>query len=486
MFSNAHLYDLEAISKTLADKEKQKSVLDTEQQHLASQVASSKNDLEKVKKELTDFKNTLTDLEIEKQNEADLIKQINSEKETLKNIQNQNESLLSEIKKNDAKLKEYNLNEEQVKQTKAELQQLKVQVIETNDEILNQSFGFYEPRYDFENSEEYQEKLKVIRQKQKDMAKSKDAVDYSENITLDGSLQKGKALTNDNIRLAIRAFNSECDSAIAKVKFNNVASCEKRINAAFKAINKANVRNAVQIKDKYRALKYDELYLAYEYEQKKEEEKQEQRELKERMREEAKVQREIEREKQKIEKEQQHFANELNRLKEEVAAADEDSKLSLLSKIEEIKNDIDALEKDKEDVFNREQNTRAGYVYIISNIGSFGDDVYKIGLTRRLDPTERVRELGDASVPFPFDIHATIFSDDAPTLETALHRTFDDRRLNKVNNRKEFFHVSLGEIKAVVEKNHNKTVEYTKLAEAQEYRQSLAIYKKESTVQNVG
>jgi len=134
--------------------------------------------------------------------------------------------------------------------------------------------------------------------------------------------------------------------------------------------------------------------------------------------------------------------------------------------------------KNKEDVLYRVQNTRAGYVYIISNIGSFGENVFKIGMTRRLEPMDRVKELGDASVPFTFDVHGMIFSEDAPALENALHKAFTERRLNRVNERKEFFRVDLKEIENVVKKNHNKTVEFTKLAEAEEYRKSVQIEKK--------
>ncbi|WP_081791772.1 DUF4041 domain-containing protein [Sporolactobacillus terrae] len=483
MFKEAGLFELESVSKNIDNKQKLLDKLEKDRMSLTSNISEKEKNLSEIQKNIKSITDTLKNLESEKKDEIKIIKQINAEKEQLEKLKKENRTLLDQIDENEKTLHSFNLAQEEIESSKIQLDELKKQIIETNDEILNQSFGFYEPRYKFENSEQYQEKLKEIRHKQKDMARSKVAVTYSDEITLDGSIQKGRAFTNDNIRLALRAFNSECDSSIAKVKFNNVPSCEKRINAAFKAINKANVRNTVQIKDEYKALKYDELYLAYEYEQKKEEEKEEQRRLKEQMREEAKVQKEIEREKKKIEKEEKHFNQELERLRNEAQSAEGESKLNLINKIEELETEVQELAKDKENVFNREKNTRAGYVYIISNIGSFGEDVYKIGLTRRLDPTERVKELGDASVPFSFDIHATIFSDDAPGLEAALHRTFDDRRLNKINTRKEFFRVTLAEIKAVVEKNHNKTVEYTKLAEAQEYRQSLAIEKKQKAEQ---
>ena len=146
-----------------------------------------------------------------------------------------------------------------------------------------------------------------------------------------------------------------------------------------------------------------------------------------------------------------------------------------VDKIKELEEKLKEVEKSKEDVLNREQNTRAGFVYIISNIGSFGENVYKIGMTRRLQPMDRINELGSASVPFEFDVHAMIFSEDAPTLENALHKHFENCKVNKVNPRKEFFRVSLDEVEQVVKENYNGTVEFTKIAEAYQYRESLRL-----------
>ena len=156
----------------------------------------------------------------------------------------------------------------------------------------------------------------------------------------------------------------------------------------------------------------------------------------------------------------------------------------LLEKKSKLEADIADTQKAISDVDYREANKRAGYVYVISNIGAFGEDVYKIGMTRRLDPMDRVNELGDASVPFCFDVHALIFSEDAPALETALHNAFEDKKVNKINQRREFFHVTLDEIKEVVHKNFDKTVEWTDVPEAEQYRQSLVMGKTE--VVNVG
>ena len=136
---------------------------------------------------------------------------------------------------------------------------------------------------------------------------------------------------------------------------------------------------------------------------------------------------------------------------------------------------LDKIDKEFKDVDYREANQRAGYVYVISNIGAFGENVYKIGMTRRLDPQDRVDELGDASVPFDFDVHAMIFSDDAPRLEAALHNAFADRKLNFVNQRREFFRVSLDEIKKVVKENYDRSVEFVELAPAEQYRESIKL-----------
>ena len=144
--------------------------------------------------------------------------------------------------------------------------------------------------------------------------------------------------------------------------------------------------------------------------------------------------------------------------------------LDLLNKKSELEDKLSDIDKALTDIDYRQANMKAGYVYVISNIGAFGENVYKIGMTRRLDPQERVDELGDASVPFRFDVHAMIFSDDAPALETALHHAFEDKKLNMVNQRREFFNVTLDEIKKVVQENYDKTVEFVDIPDAEQYR----------------
>lgn len=190
------------------------------------------------------------------------------------------------------------------------------------------------------------------------------------------------------------------------------------------------------------------------------------------MREEAKLAKEIEEARKKLEKEQKHYQNALKKINEQLASASEEDRAAIEDKKHELEQQLSKIDQEFKAVDYREANQRAGYVYIISNIGAFGENVYKIGMTRRLDPMDRIDELGDASVPFDFDVHAMIFSDDAPRLEAALHNAFADRKLNFVNQRREFFNVSLNEIKKVVKANYGRSVEFIDIAPAEQYRQS--------------
>ena len=228
-----------------------------------------------------------------------------------------------------------------------------------------------------------------------------------------------------------------------------------------------------------------ELSLVYAYMLKVDEEREQKKAIREQMIEEEKVRREIEREKQKIEKEETQFSNEVKKLMGYMQKAKDDVEKQLyIDKIQELEEKLKALASDKENVLEREQNTRAGFVYIISNIGSFGESIFKIGMTRRLDPMDRISELSSASVPFPFDVHALIFSEDAPALETLLHHHFQKRQVNKVNPRKEFFKVDLEEIKKLVLENHNATVQFVDVPDAAEYRETLRIEQSPDLIQD--
>lgn len=366
-----------------------------------------------------------------------------------------------------------------VEKIKDEIKQKQSELVQLNDEVLFQSFGLYKPQYDFCNSEEYKNRLEIIRQKQKDMIRADTAVTGSTDWSVNGDKRKGQKMVNDMKKLLLRAFNGECDELVSKVKYNNFDSYKKRINTSYEAISKLGKIMSVSITPTYLKFKLDELTLAFEYAQKKQEEKEAQKALREQMREEARLQKEIEEQRKKLEKEQNHYANALERINVQLQSDPDNS--DLIAKKQELEAQALDIEKAIKDVDYREANKRAGYVYVISNIGAFGENVYKIGMTRRLDPMDRVDELGDASVPFNFDVHAMIFTDDAPTLEAALHRAFEDRKLNMVNQRREFFNVTLDEIKAVVRANYDKTVEFVDIPSAEQYRVSLKM-KQNNTV----
>ena len=290
-------------------------------------------------------------------------------------------------------------------------------------------------------------------------------------------------MVNDTQKLLLRAFNTECDELIGKVKFNNIESVEKRIRTSRETISKLGSTMAIQISARYLDLKIRELHLAYEYAVKKQEEKEELKRIRAEQREQAKLEKEIETARKKLEKEQSHCKNELARmLKQDTASMSAEERAAFDAKKSELESQLGEIAKGIADVDYRAANQKAGYVYVMSNIGSFGENIYKIGMTRRLDPMDRVDELGDASVPFNFDVHALIFSEDAPALEAALHKAFENRKVNMVNTRREFFNVTLEEIKDVIKANFDKTVEFTETAAAEQYRESL-LMKKSVTMQ---
>lgn len=366
--------------------------------------------------------------------------------------------------------------QQEVEGLENQIAKAKDSLLVASDDVEMESFGLYLPRFEFAKSDDYKERLASCRARQKQMVRDKEAVLAQEGWSVNGSASEGKKLITDMSKLFLRAFNNECDIAINDVKFSNMDKSRERILKAFEDINGLGRVNNMTLSFQYRQLKLDELALAYEYQCKKQEEKEALRALREQQREEAKVAKEIAEARKEAEKERKHYLQALEKLRQQVAeAATEEDRQALTAKQDDLINHLDELNQKMEDIDYRQENQRAGYVYVISNIGSFGEDVYKIGMTRRLDPMERVYELGDASVPFMFDVHAMIFSDDAPKLEAALHQAFADKRVNAVNARREYFRVSLEEIKQVVRENHDKTVEFVDTPDAQQYRESLLI-----------
>ena len=275
----------------------------------------------------------------------------------------------------------------------------------------------------------------------------------------------------------MRAFNGECNSLITKVKWNNVSQMQERIRKSFEAINKLGKSSTIAIEYEYLDLKIKELTLEHEFQTKRQREKEELREIQAQIREEEKVKREFEKAQKDAEKEEKNYQSALDKARKEIAEVTGEKQNKLQAQIEKLEQELKKAQEKKERAMSMAQQTKRGHVYIISNIGSFGENVYKIGMTRRLEPTDRVKELGDASVPFKFDIHAMIYSEEAPTLETELHKAFENKKVNMLNYRKEFFNVSLSEIENQIKETGIKA-EFTRLPEAVEYRETLAILQK--------
>lgn len=361
--------------------------------------------------------------------------------------------------------------------TRTQLHEVRKQILVAEEAVELESFSLYHPKYQFTNSAEYKVRLDAIRDVQKQTARGLSAeVDAWDNQAVQLTKAEWKKLRKDALKLALRAFNSESEYCVDNVKFNNIEKMEERIRKSFETCNKLLKNVGAWWKDVVLEDKLQELYLAHEYQMKRQEEKESARQAREDQREQEKLEREIREARAKIDKERRHFTSALQKLQLRlVAAVDRQERDELQTRINEVASQNSKLDEEEKLLDYREQNARAGYVYVISNIGAFGEGIYKIGMTRRLEPMERVDELGDASVPFRFDVHALVFSDNAPALEAKLHAHFAVGRLNKVNGRKEFFRADLKELEAVIRANYDAVVEVVHAAPAEQYRESLRL-----------
>lgn len=363
--------------------------------------------------------------------------------------------------------------DDELKKRQSELKALQKEVIVLNDDLDLQEYGFFERKYKFSDSTKYKEELETLRKRQKQLVKDKKAGVIVRPMLLDNSKSKGRAMQNQLIKAMIRGFNGEVDAHLVKVTATNLSKKVDAVVKSFNQLNKMYSRNLICLSNDYLELKISELQLAVEYELQKLEEKELLREQRAKEREDKKLQAELAAKRKQIEKDRKHFKQMLDNVEELLKTANEEEKEKLNLQLAEYQDKLSELDELEEDIDYREGHATAGYVYIISNIGAFGEDVYKIGVTRRLDPMERIRELGSASVPFQFDVHALIFSEEAFSLEKELHNRFEKNKINKVNGRKEYFKVPFSDIKAVLEEHKELAIELTEKAEAFEYRQSL-------------
>lgn len=346
----------------------------------------------------------------------------------------------------------------------ATLDAVRAQIVETNELSLLQEAGVYWYRHPLTDAVAYQVELARIEERIKAAVKKDGgAVFGATNWTVNGSEAQGRKMVSETCTLMLRAFNAEADNAVRSLKPYKLDAAVDRLNKVAATIERLGKTMSIRIADAYLRLRIQELELTADFLHKTAEEKEVERAERDRLREERKAQQELERERARLDKERQHYENALAAL---VQKGDEEGAARLREQLGDVERAI-------VDVDYRAANIRAGYVYVISNIGSFGEEMVKVGMTRRLDPMDRIRELSDASVPFNFDVHALFFSKDAVSIETTMHQRLSDRRVNQINLRREFFKVTPHEAKTHLAELAGELLQFTDVPEAIEYRESL-------------
>ena len=349
--------------------------------------------------------------------------------------------------------------------------QAKVDLYSRIDDFVD--YGMYEmPDYLYETSERFALEIKQIREQQKAMIQAKQVIITQGTPEDFGESPLIRRVMQEQIKLMVRSFNIECDLLIAKVNPGNLQRTLERIDAVATGLEKSGADLRYGFNTEYVNLKYQECRLQYQFALKKKEEQDEQRAIREQMREEERARREYEKAIEDASREEATYERLLEKARKALETVKAEEKQAAELRIQQLEEELAEARAKAQRAISMAQQTKKGYVYVISNIGSFGENVYKIGLTRRLDPRERVRELGDASVPFSFDIHALIASENAPALETALHKAFDRQRVNAVNLRKEFFRVSLDDIRKKAEELTGRKSDFVMTILAEEYYQT--------------
>jgi hypothetical protein len=334
--------------------------------------------------------------------------------------------------------------------------------------------GFTRRQFTYEDPESYQKAIERIEDQQANMLKAGAAARCTKNWTIEGSEKKGEQMIGKLIKLALRAFNADADAAIARVTWKNLDSMSQRIRKSEETVEKTLDKWGIIIVDAYRDLKLKELQLTFERVEVEQRVREEQRALREQQREEEKARREAETAEREAEREERRVGAALEKAKRDMSEAHTADMTKHLMRIKELEIQLTTAAEQRIRAVSMAQLTKRGNVYIISNIGSFGIEVLKIGMTRRQDPMDRVWELSDASVPFDFDVHGMIATDDAPGLEAMLHRKFEHRRVNMVNMRKEFFRVTIQEVQELVS-TMGHDVKLSLAAEAREHYETVAL-----------
>ncbi|GAA1173575.1 hypothetical protein GCM10009584_13370 [Ornithinimicrobium humiphilum] len=352
--------------------------------------------------------------------------------------------------------------ETQITTLTAQLRDVEQQLVDAKEQVELQEFGYYRFHHPAENSVQLAAELASVRDQLKQLQREKKAATRSTNFTYNNSASQGRKFVNDLHDMMLAAYNAEAENAVKSVKAGNLGAAKARLEKAAERIRKRGKMVDVAITPSYHWLRLKELELAADFWMMKEQEKEAERARREELREQKKAELELAREREKLEKERQHYVSALVALE---ARGDTEG-------AEKIRAQLAETEQAIETVDYRAANQRAGYVYVISNIGAFGERMVKIGMTRRLEPMDRINELGDASVPFRFDVHALFFSPDAVGVETALHQRFAAQRVNKVNTRREFFYVTPHEVLEALREHVGAVTEFIEVPAAEEFRLS--------------
>ncbi|MCC5655561.1 DUF4041 domain-containing protein [Nostoc sp. XA010] len=374
------------------------------------------------------------------------------------------------------------LLENQQESLNSQVINLQQQFNEINGKLYLQSIDAYEQKYEFISSDDYILRLKDIKLQQENMRKNNQAYICNTQLTFDNSTRKGDRMINDLLKLVELAFEERCKYAIKEVRYNNIDSLNKKINDAFEKYNKCLKSLEAKISSEYLQLKFIELDLQYELEDKKQQEQERDKEVRKQNKEREAIDRERKRAEDAEQRERLH-QREIDKIRQELLQAKEQEKEQLETKIKELERLVAEDRSEKENAISESRRLKSGYIYIISNIGSLlGQNIYRICMTSRGD--EYIKEM-NPNVPFQFDIHFKIFSEDALETLQNLHQRFNDKRVNVVNSRRDFFEVSIDEIEAAIKEIQRKSViflridAFEKFPKAYEYRQTLAARKKE-------
>lgn len=379
----------------------------------------------------------------------------------------QNSPAVAESGPNPAKLARIQDLDHRIHEREAILADLESRIVETREINLLQDLGIYDFAHPLEDALQYKDRLLQLRISLKTLVKDR-AVTGATNWAVNGNLAKGAQMVKEQCKLMLRAYNAEADNCVRTVRAHSLDANVGRLERAKSSIEKLGKSMAIQITDDYHQLRLDELKLTADYHVKVATERENQRALREEAREQERVEKELQKAREKIEQERDKYQAAL-------AIAMDSGEPNAIANMQKF---VDEAEAKLNDIENRQANVRTGYVYVISNLGAFGDRIVKIGMTRRLEPTERIRELSGAGVPFLYDIHVLFFSEDAAALEAQLHREFESRRVNKVNLRREFFYATPAEVKEAVTRLVGvTTLEFKEESEASEFRLSLSLSK---------